>query len=157
MSYIISGISPAPFQHLFALSDVELGAHNIDRHIADEELGYPCRASLMDAAVGEELLLLNFQHLDAASPYQSSGPIFIRRQATEAASFTDCLPPVLGQPQRLFSVRAYDGKHRMVEAEVASGAQLCGQIEQFLAKADVEYLHIHFARRGCFIAKVLRR
>jgi hypothetical protein len=156
MSYIISGISPAPFQHLFALTDAELGALNIDRHIADEEPGYPCRASLMDAAVGEELLLLNFQHLDAASPYQSTGPIFIRRQASAAASFTDCLPPVLNQPQRLFSVRAYDGKHRMVEAEVASGVELCGQIEQFLTSASVEYLHIHSARRGCYFARVDR-
>lgn len=157
MNYTISGISPAPFQHLFAMSDAELAALGIDRHIADEEPGYPCRASLVDAAVGEEVLLLNFRHLDADSPYQSNGPIFIRRQAIEAARFENCLPPVLNQPERLFSVRAYDAMHRMVEADVCSSAQLSGIIERFLTPVEVDYLHIHFARRGCYIAKVVRQ
>lgn len=159
MPYQISGLDPHLFTHLFALSDAKLAAMDIDRHIANEALGYPCRLSLTDAAIGEELLLVNFQHLAVKSPYQSQGPIFVSRNAANApgpAVFHNQLPPVLAQPERLFSIRAYDSTHRMVDAEVASGAQLEALLERFLAEPQTNYLHIHFARRGCFIARVER-
>jgi Protein of unknown function (DUF1203) len=159
MPYQISGLDPHPFIHLFTLSNAELAAMDIDRHIADEELGYPCRVSLSDATIGEELLLLNFQHLSAHSPYQSKGPIFVSRNAAHAparAVFHNQLPPVLAQPERLFSIRAYDSTHRIIDAEVANGAQLQALLERFLSKPQTDYLHIHFARRGCFIARVDR-
>ena len=46
--------------------------------------GYPCRISLQDAEVGEEVLLLTFRHQAVASPYAASGPIYIRRSATQS-------------------------------------------------------------------------
>ena len=44
----------------------------------------------------------------------------------------------------------------MVDAEVVDGAAAAPLIERYLARADVAYLHIHFARRGCYACRVDR-
>ena len=156
MAFQISGLAPQQFQHLFLLDDVALRARGIDRHFADEALSFPCRVSLEDAAIGEELLLLNFAHIEGASPYQANGPIFVRRHALRAPVFVDQLPPMLDQAHRLFSVRSFDGADRMIDAEVASGAALHALLDNFLLNPAVDYLQVHFARRGCFAARVER-
>jgi hypothetical protein len=65
------------FSSLFALSDSALAERNVRRVLATLKPGYPCRVSLADAEIGEELLLLSFEHQRAMSPYRSSGPIFV--------------------------------------------------------------------------------
>jgi hypothetical protein len=157
MAFQIRGLAPEQFAHLFSLSDTELSAHGIDRHIADKALSFPCRISLEDAIIGEELLLLNFAHLETSSAYQAKGPIFVRRHALVAPLFVDSLPPMLDQAHRLFSVRAFDSADRMVNAEVANGSELQALLEDFLSKPEAHYLHVHFARRGCFAARVDRK
>jgi hypothetical protein len=154
MTFQICGLAAQQFTHLFSLTEAELAAQGIDRHIADEAFSYPCRVSLKDAEIGEELLLLNFQHLKTISAYQANGPIFVSRHATEEQVFINQLPPMLNQAHRLFSVRAFDNTDRMIDAEVANGAQLQALVENFLVKPRVNYLHVHFARRGCFAARV---
>lgn len=156
MTFQISGLPPQLFSHLFALNNHQLAELGIDRHTANEEHSFPCRVSLEDAQIGEELLLLNFQHLKELSPYQANGPIFVRRTATEAPVYIDQLPPMLKQEHRLFSVRAFDSTDRMLDADVASSGQLQTLLEKFLLQSQVSYLHIHFARRGCFAARVDR-
>jgi hypothetical protein len=156
MAFQISGLAAQQFSHLFSLNDAQLAAQGIDRHIAHEALSYPCRVSLKDAEIGEELLLLNFQHLQTASAYQANGPIFVRRNAVQAPVFVDQLPPMLKQSHRLFSVRAFDRTDRMIDAEVANGEELQALLESFLLNPTVSYLHVHFARRGCFAARVDR-
>lgn len=156
MTFQICGLAPHQFTHLFSLNDEELRIQGIDRHIADEAFSFPCRVSLEDANIGEELLLLNFAHLKAASAYQANGPIFVRRNAVQAKVFVDQLPPMLNQVHRLFSVRAFDSTDRMIDAEVASTTQLQALFENFLLNPQVDYLHVHFARRGCFAAQVDR-
>lgn len=153
-SFQITGLAPEPFQALFDLSDARLQERGIDRHIADAAPGFPCRVSLTDAAVGEELLLLSFQHLAEASPYQGIGPIFVRRAATQRAQFVDDIPVTLAT--RLLSVRAYDKTSRMIDADVTEGAQLHDLIDRLLTNPAIDYLHIHYARRGCYAARVDR-
>lgn len=153
-SFQITGLAPEPFQALFDLSDAQLQERGIDRHIANTAPGFPCRVSLTDAAVGEELLLLSFQHLAEPSPYQGIGPIFVRRGAAQRAQFVDIVPVTLAT--RLLSVRAYDKTARMVDADVTEGAQLHNLIDRLLANPAVDYLHVHYARRGCYAARVDR-
>ena len=157
MTFQISGLAPQQFSHLFLLDDQQLAAQGIDRHIADEAFSYPCRVSMDDAEIGEELLLLNFTHLKTTSAYQAKGPIFVRRHAIEAKVFVDELPPMLLQAHRLFSVHAFDSTDRMIDAEVIDSMQLQAQLENFLCNPQVSYLHVHFARRGCFAARVDRK
>src|SRR5581483_8202710 len=78
MSFRISGLPLAPFAPLFGLSDEELASRSIQRHTADVSPGFPCRVSLQDAAPGETLLLLNYEHLSVASPYRSRYALYVR-------------------------------------------------------------------------------
>ena len=60
------------------------------------------------------------------------------------------------QRVRLLSVRAYDAKGMMVDAEVAPGGELEAVIERFFRRPEVAYLHAHNARRGCYSCRVDR-
>src|SRR5882757_7555167 len=73
MSFQLSGLPFEPFAALFSLSAAELAELDAQRVVATEKPGYPCRVSLADAEVGEELLLLPFAHMPARSPYRASG------------------------------------------------------------------------------------
>jgi len=154
MAYRITGLSAGPFKHLWSLEDGALTALNIRHVVADSDRGFPCRISLQDASAGESLLLLPYQHHDVEGPYRASGPIFIRQQATAAASFQDRIPPFF--LHRLLSVRAYDEHGWMHDADVVEGTGLEAIITGFFERDLIEYLHIHNARPGCYACRVDR-
>lgn len=153
-SFRFVGLPFEPFSHYFELSDAELAACNARRVFATAKPGYPCRVSLADAEIGDELLLLPFEHQPASSPYRSSGPIFVRKSATparlEAGVVPDCVPA------RLMSVRAYDAGHLMTDALVCNGTEASAAIQTMFAREDVAYIHLHNANRGCFSCAVER-
>ena len=154
MHYRVTGIDPTPLQAYFAMTDAQLATLGMVRTVVDESPGFPCRVSLNDAAIGEELLLLSYQHQPAHSPYQAAGPVFVGRSLTRPATFIDTVPPSFAT--RLLSVRAYDEAHLIVEAEVVDGAAFEPLATRFLAKLEVAYLHVHYARRGCYAGRVDR-
>jgi hypothetical protein len=154
VSFQLSGISYEPFAPLFALSDRELRKINARRVVADSTPGYPCRVSLTDAAIGEELLLLPYEHQPAQSPYRSSGPIFVRRDAVQKTMDPGMIPDYVRA--RLMSVRAYDAGHQMTDAAVCAGSEAAAAIQRMFASAGVEYIHLHNANRGCFSCTVHR-
>jgi Protein of unknown function (DUF1203) len=154
MAFQIRGLDPSQFGPLFELDDESLARRGMRWMRADAPFGFPCRISLEDAPVGEPLLLLPFTHLDSLSPYRASGPIFVRRGLDRAARFVDELPPYL--TKRPLSVRAYDAKDEMVDADVVEGAVAEPLIRRYLSRDDVAYLHVHFARRGCYACRVDR-
>ena len=154
MNYQVRGLDPAQFEPLFELDDAALAERGARRVRSDQPVGYPCRISLEDAPVGEELLLLPFTHQDGATPFQASGPIFVRRGRTSAARFVNTLPECLAL--RPLSVRAYDAADDMVDADLVAGHQAAALIERYFARDDVAYLHVHFARRGCFACRIDR-
>lgn len=57
---------------------------------------------------------------------------------------------------RLLSVRAYDDDDLIAEAEVVEGRDLEPLVARFFDDEAVAYLHVHFARRGCYAARVDR-
>jgi hypothetical protein len=150
----LAALPAAPFAPLFELSDQALARHGAQRRIATENSGYPCRISLEDAAQGDELLLLPYEHQPAASPYRASGPIFVRRGAVQRVLPADHVPPYLST--RLLSVRAYDGADMIIEASVREGTEIAEEIERLFGDAAVAYIHLHFAKRGCFACRVDR-
>ena len=153
MSFRILGLSPDQFRPLFALPDAELDQLGARRVIADDR-GMPCRVSMAHAEVGEELLLLNFEHQPANTPYRATHAIYVRRIAQQAFEAVDFVPEVL--VSRLLSVRAFDAQHMMIDAEVCDGMQAAEVFERFLANPQTSYLHVHNARRGCYAARVER-
>ncbi len=154
MSFRILGLDPVPFAPLARLDDAALATRSIRRYRADEEPGFPCRVSLTDAAVGEPVLLLNYEHLPVATPYRARHAIFVREAATQRYDAVDQVPPALAR--RLLALRAFDRDGWMLEAELAEGRDLPALIEQFFADPRVDYLQAHYARRGCFAARVER-
>ena len=153
MDYAISGLPLQAFQPLFGLDDDALRARGVVRQVADGP-GFPCRITLEDAEPGESLLLLQWEHQDADTPYRSSGPIFVRESALATTVVRNAIPQQ--QRSRLLSVRAYDADGWMRDAEVAEGVGLPDLIARFFADAQVAYLHVHNARRGCYACRVDR-
>jgi hypothetical protein len=153
MPFRFKGLPVEPFQPFFAMSDAELAAHDVKRMIADAKPGFPCRVTLDEAEPGERVLLLSFPHQPAHSPYKASGPIFVRESARERFD-ASAIPPVLRN--RLLSLRAYDASGMMVDADVIDGNEVEGLLRRLFARPDVENVHIHNARRGCFSCLVER-
>lgn len=154
MSFRVSGLPVAPFIRFFGLPDAELASHQIVRHTASQSPGFPCRVSLRDAEVGETLLLLNYEHLDVATPYHSSYAIYVREFAEEAQVAVDEIPEVLRR--RLLSLRAFDESGMLLDADVIEGRNVEPLIERMFANRKVEYIHVHNAKPGCFAARVDR-
>ena len=155
MGFRISGLPIERFEHMLDVDDAdELAKAGAVQLTVDEAHAYPCRVSLQDAAPGEQVLLLNFTHQPADSPYRASGPIFVRRAARGRHVAVDEVPEQ--QRRRLLSVRAYDARDWIVAAEVTPGAELEAVIERFFADPAVAYLHLHNARPGCYAARVDR-
>jgi hypothetical protein len=154
MNFVITGLDPQPFRHLYGLSDAELTREGVIRMRADSKPGFPCRVTLQDAEPGEELLLLNYEHLPVETPYRSRHAIFVRDGAERAARYESEIPEQLAV--RLLSVRAFDADGMMTDADAFDGSDLAGRIEMFFADPAVAYLHVHNAKRGCFAARVDR-
>jgi hypothetical protein len=58
--------------------------------------------------------------------------------------------------RRLLSLRAFDDKGMMIDADVAPGAEAEPIIERLLGDARTAYVHAHYAKRGCFAARIER-
>ncbi|MFC5474895.1 DUF1203 domain-containing protein [Paraherbaspirillum soli] len=153
MSFRILGLTPEQFRPLFAMTDLALKQLGAVRLIADGQR-IPCRVSMEHAIPGEEILLLNFEHQPANTPYRAAHAIYVRKGADKTFKVVDTVPELLAS--RLLSVRAFDGGHMMIEAEVCEGIDAAKMFEQLLANPQTSYLHVHIARRGCYLARVER-
>ena len=153
MSFRITGLSPEPFQPLFALSDADLAARGAVRRIADRRPGFPCRISLTDAEPGQEVILTHFEHHAVASPFRASHAIYVRRGEQRY----DAVDQVAEQLRlRLLSVRAFDRAGMLVDADVVDGHELEAVIARLLGDPQADYLHVHYARPGCYAARIDR-
>ena len=154
MSFRISPLPRARFAHLFALPDDALPAHGARRVLAGPDGGYPCRVSLRDAGPGERLILINYQHQDADTPFRASHAVYVRHDAVEAAPAPGEVPALFRS--RLLSLRAFDADGMMRDADVAPGSAVEPAIAAMLADPDIAYLHLHYAKPGCYAARVDR-
>jgi Protein of unknown function (DUF1203) len=154
MSFRISGLAAREFSALCGLTDAELAARNARRVVADRHPGFPCRVSLVDAQPGENVLLVNYEHLPLTSPYRSRYAIYVRENASDAHLGVNEIPQVL--QHRLLSLRAFSRAGMLLDADVVEGTALAAALERLLAPAEVAYLHVHNARPGCFAARVDR-
>jgi transcriptional regulator len=57
---------------------------------------------------------------------------------------------------RLLSLRAFDAHGMLLDAYVSEGGEVETLIERLFADARVAYIHIHFAKPGCYAALVER-
>lgn len=153
MDFRITGLSPEPFRHLFGLPDHELAQYRAIRVIADAT-GYPDRIEMCEAAIGESLLLINRVCQPVESPYYASHAIFVRENATEAYNRINEVPCVMRT--RLLSLRAYDEKGMIVNAELVQGTDIEGAIDRLFDYENAAYIHAHNAIRGCYSGRIDR-
>jgi hypothetical protein len=154
VSFRILGLDPAPFTALYGLDEAELAARGVERHVADACPGYPDRIEIRDADPGESLLLLNHEYQPPGTPYHGRHAIFVREGARERYDRIDEVPPAMRR--RTLSLRAFDARHHMLDAELVEGARAEPVIERFLSRQDVRYVHAHYALRGCYAGLIVR-
>lgn len=154
MSFRITGLDPAPFQHLYGLDEAALASHGAIRYRVDKASGFPDRVELRDLEPGESALLVNFTHQPADTPYRASHAIFVREGATRAHVVHDEVPEVMRR--RPLSLRAFDAAHMMVSAVLVAGAEARAAIDGLLEDPAVAYVQAHYAQRGCYAARIDR-
>jgi hypothetical protein len=153
-NFIIKSLQDNEFSNLFELDALELGNIGAVRMTVDSFPGFPCRVSLEDAEIGEEVILLPYQHHKTNSPYQASGPIFVRKSAKTASLKTNEIPKMLNH--RLLSLRGFDKYGMMKDASVVEGQNLREQLIKTFENNEIHYIHIHNAKPGCYNCVVER-
>ena len=154
MSFQIHALPEGDYQKYFTMDAAELHANNAQIHEVTQKPSAPCRVRLVDAEIGERVVLVNYEHQPAASPYRSRHAIYVSEGATQATPEVDEVPDVLSV--RMLSVRGFDGAHCIHEADVVAGADLAARLDALFADDQIEYAHVHYAQRGCFAAKATR-
>lgn len=153
-TFQLFGLPARDFAHLADLSTGELAALNVRRVRADSTPGYPCRVSLVDAEVGDELFLISYTHHAVESPFRSAGPIYVRVGAQERRLAPGEIPDCVRS--RLMSARAYDERNLMVAARVCDGEQVSAVLEELFEDPEVQYVQLHNAKPGCFSCEARR-
>jgi hypothetical protein len=154
MNFKLKSLQDTEFSNLFDLDNLELEKIGAVRMTVDEFPGFPCRVSLQDAEIGEEVILLPYQHHKTHSPYQANGPIFVRKIAKTANLEANEIPKMFNH--RLLSLRGFDKNGIMKDASVTEGQNLKEQIVQIFENDDINYIHVHNAKPGCYNCVVER-
>jgi hypothetical protein len=154
MPFRITGLDPAPFAALYGLSDAQLVARGARRVHAGDDGGVPDRVELRDLGPGETALLVNHMHQPADTPYRACHAVYVREGATTPRVVDGRVPTVMAK--RLLSLRAFDAAHMMVDADVVAGESAAARIVAMFADARVGYIHAHYAKPGCFAARIDR-
>lgn len=144
------GLSAEPFRSLYGLDDAALAAEGVERVRVTEPYAAPCRIGLDDIAPGGWVLLLNFEHQPAETPYRSRHAIFVEEGAEAPFDRVGEVPPALWR--RTLSLRAFDASHRMIDADLVEGREVAKVLVPMLRQPGAAYVHVHYARRGCFAA-----
>tara|TARA_R110000824_G_scaffold4203_8_gene19974 strand:- start:7527 stop:8009 length:483 start_codon:yes stop_codon:yes gene_type:complete len=119
--------------------------------------GFPCRISVEDAEVWEELILFHCMSHDVDSPYGSSYVIFARTGLAAAAQFTrftNVVPPVF--ESRPLGMRAFGINAMLKAASHALPGEADRSIRQLFELNELAYIDVHNAAHGCFVARVER-
>jgi len=153
-NYVISGLPLETFQPLFGLDDDALAAHHAVRTTAGDTGRYPCRVTLEDARPGDTLLLINYEHQDANTPYRSNHAIYVSESATRTRRLVGELPTALRN--RPIALRAFNAAGMMIGAELALADDVDAAIGRLFADPAAAYLHAHNPARGCFAARIDR-
>ena len=125
-NFQIIALQEKEFNNLFLMDEEELKILGQSKWLQIRS-GFPCRVSLKDAEIGEEVILLNYQYHFVNSPYKANGPIFIRKGATTAMLDVNEIPDTI--LHRYLSVRGYNIDSMLVDARVTEGVNLREMID----------------------------
>ena len=78
----------------------------------------------------------------------------MREAAVEAGTVEGPAPEMLAK--RPLSLRVYDRRNLMIEGEVIDGRDLDDRLAAWFDHPATDQVHIHFAPRGCYLARAVR-
>ena len=151
--FIIEPIS-SPVHDSLKQGASEMHGNPVQKVIADSKPGYPCRLSLEDAEVGEELYLFSHAPFAAANAYRETGPVFIRKNAIPASLAVNELPDIA--LARSIVVRAYSAAGTMISATQAETREIANTIRLAFRDETVEFVHLRAVVTGCFLCEARR-
>jgi hypothetical protein len=154
MSFRVTGLAPDTFCEYFHLSDEALAARGARRVIVDARPGFPDRIELRDLDIGETAILLNYVHQPADTPYRASHAIYVGERSTRPFDAVDVIPAALRS--RPLSLHAFDAQHMLSGAVLVDGQDAAPALDQLLGDARNAYVQVHYARPGCYAARVDR-
>ena len=114
----------------------------------------PCRRCLTDIEPGEDAMLVSYDPFTVDSPYRSASPVFVHADACER-HVGQVIPEQ--QRRRLLSVRAFDAEALMRHSDVVPGIELAEALDRMFADDQVDFVHVHNAKPGCFAVHIARR
>ncbi|MFL5318740.1 MAG: DUF1203 domain-containing protein [Myxococcaceae bacterium] len=133
----------------------DFGNEALDPRVAKDKPGFPCRACLRDAEVGERLLLCSFTPFVKPGPYRAIGPVFLHERSCDPFIDRGEVPEILRT--RLVSLRAYDDREELRSAEVVDGGlALIEQATAMFSDPRIHHIDVHLARPGCFACRLER-
>ena len=153
-NFQVHAIDASKHAKLFDYDEQKLKAIGAVRSQVQSKPGTPCRVSLQDADIGEEVILFPFKHHDVDSPYQATGPIFIRKNAVTAKLPINEVPKML--LHRTLSLRCYNESAMMIDARTIHGESLANELDDALDNSAVKYIHVHNAGPGCYNCAIHR-
>lgn len=154
MDFRIKGLPASEFAHLAGLDESRLAQLGVHRLRIDQPNCAPDRISLRDAQPGEVVLLLNYEHLAGDTPYRARHAIYVIEGEQRTFDEVNVVPESMRR--RLLSLRAFDAHAMMIDADVVEGTQVQALIDRLLGDARTAYVQAHYARRGCFAARIER-
>lgn len=143
MTYRIDGLDPKT-----------LDLSGARRVTAMAKPGYPCRITLEDAELGEEVLLFHHVSHDVETPYRSAYAIYVRPGADQPACYVDDIPPIMRS--RPLGLRGFDSQGMLRGALLAMPGEADAKIRTLLDSPEIATIHAHNAAHGCFAAKIVR-
>jgi Protein of unknown function (DUF1203) len=57
---------------------------------------------------------------------------------------------------RVLALRAFDANHMLSDADIVDGGAVEKLIERLLSSPATAYIHAHYAKPGCFAARIER-
>ena len=154
MSFQILALPNEGFAPLFSLADDALRERGALRKVVDKKPGFPCRVSLADAEIGETVLLVHYEHQPAQTPFRASHAIYVREGVAQAHCEVGEVPALLRS--RTISLRGFGRDHMLIAADLAEGTALESALEAMFTNEAVGYIHLHFAKPGCYAARAVR-
>ncbi|MEO0487427.1 MAG: DUF1203 domain-containing protein [Pseudomonadota bacterium] len=150
MTFQFEALPAETFAHLFDLSDADLAARRAVR-LEQWNGNAPCRVSLDFAKPGERVILVNYDHLDVASPYAARHAVYVREGAASARPAPGDVPAMLAG--YTLALRAFDASGVLVARELVDRDDIEPVLKTLLAGPDVAHVDVHYAAAGCFAAR----
>ena len=92
---------------------------------------------------------------DGNTPCAATHAIYLRKDAIQAQVDVGDVSQVLAR--RLLSARGFNTQNLMVDADLVDGSNLAEKLEGLFATSEIEFVHVHHAKQGCFAALATRR